>query len=105
MRKKENGITLIALAVTIIVILILSSVSISMIKDKRGPIKEAQETAENAQRESIIQKIEADLYSERVKKGRSLTEQELIELITRNDYGTVAKEDGVNTLTTKDRRI
>ena len=102
MRRKENGITIVALAITVIVLLILSGVSLSMIKDKRGPIKETYETTDAAQRESILEKIEADLYSEKVKTGKTPTEQELIKLIEEKDYGTVSEENGEHILTTKD---
>ena len=102
MKRKENGITLIALAITIIVILILSGISLSMITDKEGLINEAHKTTETAQKESILEKIEADLYSEKVKTGKIPTEQELIELIAEKDYGTVSEENGEHILTTKD---
>ena len=102
MSRKENGITLVALAVTIIVMLILSGVAVSMITDKKGPINETYKATDTAQKESILEKIEADLYSEKIKKGRKLTEQELIELIADKDYGTVSEENGEYVLTTKD---
>ena len=47
MFKKENGITLVALGVTIVVLLILAGISLSMIVGNNGLIKKAQE-AKNA---------------------------------------------------------
>lgn len=51
MLKKENGITLVALVVTIVVLLILAGISISMVLGNNGLItkaKEAKDAAENA---------------------------------------------------------
>lgn len=54
--KKEKGITLIALVVTIIVLLILSGVVISSIAN--GPIKKAQKAAVQSELKAIEEKIE-----------------------------------------------
>lgn len=43
MFKKENGITLVALVVTIVVLLILASVSISLVLGQNGLINNAKE--------------------------------------------------------------
>ena len=43
--KKENGITLVALVVTIIVLLILAGVSLSMVFNSDGLFNRAQNTA------------------------------------------------------------
>ena len=51
MFKKENGITLVALVVTIVVLLILAGVSISLVLGQNGLInnaKEAKNKTENA---------------------------------------------------------
>lgn len=42
MTKKENGITIIALIVTIVVLLILAGVSISLIINRNGIISKAE---------------------------------------------------------------
>ncbi len=102
MKKQEKGITLIALTVTIIILLILSGVSISAVKGQKGLIKESKTSAAEAQRESMIEKIEADLYNEKVKKGKMPTENDLINLISEKGYGTVTQENGENILTTTD---
>ena len=46
MKRKESGITLIALVVTIVVLLILAGVSISMLIGENGIITQAR-TSEN----------------------------------------------------------
>lgn len=43
MLKKENGITLVALVVTIVVLLILAGVSISLVLNQNGVINKAKD--------------------------------------------------------------
>ena len=100
--RTDSAITLIALSVTIIIILILSGVSISAVKGQKGLIKESKTSTAEVQRESIIEKIEADLYNEKVKKGKMPTENDLINLTSEKGYGTVTQENGENVLTTTD---
>ena len=64
MKRKERGVTLIALVVTIVVLLILASIGIGAITSDNGVIKQSNETKQSAERESIIEKIEADLYTD-----------------------------------------
>lgn len=97
--KKEQGITLVALATTIIVILILSGITIGTLTSKKGLINQANENSELAQKESVIQKIEADLYTEKTITGKMPDESKLIEIAGK--YGTVDKENkSINLLDT-----
>ena len=100
MKQNQRGITLIALAITIIVVLILASVSISTIQDKGSLIRNAKEESYNAERESIIEKIESDLYSEKVKTGDTPTKANLKEIIQENGYND--GELGEDSFVTKD---
>lgn len=102
MNKKDKGITIVALSITIIILLILAGVSISSIKGEKSSIKEAIQNTENAQRKSIIEKIEADLYNEKVKNGKMPTEDNLTNLINEKGYGTITEdsESGENMLVT-----
>ena len=93
MIKKENGITLIALAITIIILLILAGVAIGSIKGNKGIIKEAENSSAEAERESIIEKIEADLYNEKIKTGKRPTKSELKKIIETNGYSETLAED------------
>ena len=47
MFKKEKGITLVALVVTIVVLLILAGVSITMVLGNNGIVKKAQDAKRN----------------------------------------------------------
>ena len=89
MRKKEEGITLIALAITIITLLILAGITIGSISGDDSIIEQTGKTAQNAQRESIIEKIKADIYTEKTKKGREITVDELENILKK--YGEVTK--------------
>lgn len=63
-----------------------------------GIIDQAEEANNQAQRESIIEKIEADIYTEKVKKGRNLTKSEVEKIIIQGGFGTIS--NGI--LTTED---
>lgn len=65
-----------------------------------GIIKQSDEATKQAQKESILEKIEADLYTEKLKNGKTPSKKDLIEIITNKDYGSVNEENEV--LITKD---
>lgn len=100
MPKREKGITLIALVVTIIVLLIISGITIGTIKDKKSILKQASETGDHLTKESIIEKIEADLYQEKAKTGKLPTKAELKELIKNKGYNN--GDLGEDSFVTKD---
>ena len=83
----EKGITLIALVTTIIILLILSSIAIGTLGNNNGVINKSNENNQIAQKESIIEKIEADLYSEKTITGKIPNETKLVEIAKK--YGTV----------------
>lgn len=93
MLKNKNGITLIALSITVIVLLIIAGVSIGSVKSEKGLIKESKENTGIAQKESLIEKIESDLYIEKVKTGIEPTKEKLKEIIQKNDYSSSIGED------------
>lgn len=90
---KNKGITLIALVVTIVVLLILAGITIGSISNHNGIIEKTKETTQSAQRESIIEKIEADLYTEKVKTGAVPTKNKLKNLIIDKGYATEIDDD------------
>ena len=57
-RKKEKGITLIALVVTIVILLILAGVSISMLTGENGIISQAQDAKLVTERASLREKLQ-----------------------------------------------
>ena len=98
--KKENGITLVALIITIIVIIIIAGISFTSINGEGGLIKQARTNSENVQRESIIEKIEADLFKEKTKTGNTPSKEKLKEIIQENGYNE--GELGEDSFVTKD---
>ena len=63
MKRKPTGITLIALVITIIVLLILSSISISYVVNKNGIIDNVNSNKENAEIKSIESKLQVESTS------------------------------------------
>ena len=84
--KQQNGITLIALVITIIVLIILASISITTLTGDKGIIQEARENSEATQKESIIEKLEADLLKEKMMTGNTPTKDDLKRIIQENGY-------------------
>ena len=100
-RKKEKGITLVALVVTIIVLIILAGVTLNIVLDQDGIINKAQQAVgdyDNAQKEeqemlnqvenymNMFQKIaEADL--------NQLSDEEYYQLLTQIYSITLDKKD------------
>lgn len=84
--QKEKGVTIIALVITIIVLLILAGISITTLTGKKGIINQARDNSSEAQRESIIGKIEADLFKEKTKTGNTPSKEDLKKIIEENGY-------------------
>lgn len=88
--KKQNGITLIALVITIIVLMIIASIAIGSIDGSTGTLEEANKTKKEAERSSIIEKIKADALVEKEKKNRELTFEEFKQVVQEGNYGTIS---------------
>lgn len=89
--KKEQGITLIALVTAIIILLILSGITIGMLSSENGLINQSYQSSQDAQKESIIEKIEADLYSKKTITGKTPDKDKLIEIAGK--YGNVVEAE------------
>ncbi len=88
--KRNQGITLISLVITIIILLILSGITIGAISRDNSLINKAEEDSKNAQRETIIEKIEADLYNQKIKMGTT-PNKDILKEIAKN-YGTISED-------------
>ena len=62
-KRKERGITLIALVITIVVLLILAGVSIAMLTGDNGILTQAQKAKEQTEKASEAEKIQLALMS------------------------------------------
>ena len=86
--KKQKGITLIALVITIIILLILAGVTISMLTGDNGILKQATNAREQSEKEKIKEQIKLDIMEKQVgKEGKDLTEDELTDIILK--YGEI----------------
>ncbi|MBR3134374.1 MAG: leucine-rich repeat domain-containing protein [Clostridia bacterium] len=108
LEKRNSGITLVSLVVTIIVLLILAGISIRLASNN-GIIGKSKTAKEIADKTDVIEVAQLDIMKVRVKNGGSLSEQELIDILTSSDYhteGTLSDNDEESVLdkilTTKD---
>ena len=81
--RKNRGITLIALVVTIVVLLILAAVSISMLGGENGIITQAVKTKEETRGASVEEERDLWKTNQNVDKYGSSTAESLTELIDR----------------------
>ena len=86
-KKNQNGITLLALIVTIIVLLILSGISIAMLTGENGIYNNAVKAKKAMNTASIIEKIKLSITSAQIKGLGKVDETELKKELT-NYFGT-----------------
>lgn len=104
MFKKERGITLVALVVTIVVLLILAGVSISMVLGNNGIVKKATETQAAQDRayaedviESGLKAVQIEDLSNTLPKDQEANVDYVVTKI--NDPAFKAKTGATNTIT------
>ena len=73
--KKEKGITLIALVITIIVLLILAGVSIAMLTGENGILNQAQESKEQTEYKSAEEKVKLAIMGAKANDGQMTLEE------------------------------
>ena len=81
--KKNKGITLIALVITVIILLILAGVAINLIMGQDGLLNKAKQATGKYQIESIKEKIElaiSELSMNKMMEGKTLSLTDLAEL-------------------------
>lgn len=81
--KKNKGITLIALVVTIIVLVILSGVSINLTLKNNGIVKKSQEASLDYEKAKLKEELEIAILNikmEKTSKNTEMTRQDLMEL-------------------------
>ncbi|MCI9064177.1 MAG: hypothetical protein HFJ17_06205 [Clostridia bacterium] len=61
--KKNNGITLVSLVITIIVLLILAGISLTAITGDNGIIKKAKESKKSAEQTAVIEQIHTEVIA------------------------------------------
>ena len=91
--EENNGITLIALVVTIIVLIILAGISINLILGDNGIITKAQQAKQAQEKAEIIENLQLEIAAkdaEKLQNTNGITMGELEEILSK--YGTVNKE-------------
>ena len=88
--KEQNGITLIALVITILVLLILAGVSIAMLTGDNGLLSKANNAKELYAKATFYEKIQIVVNAYLVKNNFWLEDKELDEIISElNSYGDI----------------
>lgn len=96
--KNKNGITLIALVVTIVVLIILAGVGISMLTGTNGILNRSAKAKEVNEKQSIIENIKLDISEIQINNVGKINEEEFDEILRK--YGTVV-DDGNILITSK----
>ena len=82
MKKREQGLTLIALIVTIIVMIILAGIAISAITGKSGITNQARESKNKSERQEIIESAKSQISDTVVENvGTDITRSQLKEIL------------------------
>ena len=92
--KQKNGITLIALVITIIVLLILAGVSIAMLTGQNGILTQANNAKDETEQANAKEKVESAVIATMSQSKRgTLDADKLVTEIT-NSYGGTATKTG-----------
>ena len=90
--KQKNGITLIALVITIIVLLILAGVSIAMLTGQNGILTQANNAKDETEQANAKEKVELAVIATMSQSKRgTLDADKLVTEITNNYGGTATK--------------
>ena len=83
-QKSSNGITLIALVITIIVLLILAGISISMLAGDNSILQKATDAKISTERKSVIELAQTDILGQIAEnKGETITETQLKTILSK----------------------
>lgn len=99
--KKQNGITLIVLVITIIIMLILAGVAISVITSDSGLISTTRDIKVKAQSEQIKEAIDVYMLSKELENKKEILEKYPIKVNDSNEYitlDTILSDDQKNNL-------
>ena len=73
--KKEKGITLIALVITIIVLVILAGVSINLVLGDNGIINKVKNAAKEQERARCFEEIKLEIATEQIDRVNNVKEE------------------------------
>ena len=89
--KKERGITLIALVVTIIVLIILAGISINLIFGTNGIINKAKDAKIKTDIASIKENIQMEILGKQAENNGNISDDSLKKILEK--YGTLSHEE------------
>lgn len=103
--NNRNGITLIALVITIIVLLILAGVTIAALTGDNGILSQSARAKKENEKASIIEEIRLEITAKQMDNLGSINDKDVYDILEK--YGTLSTEDSImnKTLTTKDTGI
>ena len=91
MQKRENGITLVALVITIIILLILAGISIQALTNT-GLFAQAEKAKRESEIANIKEQIQLAIYEKQLEPPLgTITDSQLEDIL--DDYGTVNHEE------------
>ncbi len=83
-KSKINGITLIALVITIIVLLILAGISISMLTGNNGILQKVTDAKEKTEKAQIIENAQTDILGQQTEnKSANITKEQLAGILNK----------------------
>ena len=97
--KRNNGITLIALVVTIIVLLILAGISIMMLTGQNGILNRAKEAKESTQQAQEYEQTAINNTSDFINSYVNGKSYEVVEPTNVEDWYFTTESDGTITIT------
>lgn len=89
--RKDKGITLIALVITIIVLLILAGVSISMLTGENGILTQAQTAKEETEKAGIIEDLKLKILEKQI-DGTTIYKEDIETILIDSGYFTDVPE-------------
>ncbi|MBR0426620.1 MAG: hypothetical protein IJK18_00215 [Clostridia bacterium] len=90
--KTSNGITLIALVITIIVLLILAGISISMLSGDNSILQKATDAKTNSEKQGIIEQTKIDILGQQTEnKGANITKEQLATILDKYFIATATE--------------
>ncbi len=96
--KKTNGITLVALVITIVILLILAGITLNSVTGENGLISKAKDAKKETEIASIKEEIQMDLIKKQ-KEERNLTDEMVIEILEK--YGVLSEGEKLSDRTLK----
>lgn len=91
--KNTNGITLIALVITIIVILIIAGVSVTTLTGENGIIRNVENATKENEKAKIIEDIKMDIMDRKTENAGNISENEIKNILTQ--YGVLSDDETI----------